>query len=58
MRKDGKTPANHGMVDDLPVRLAAEQLHTLAGMSQKVGLAVRTGLQQSGCTLWQACCRR
>lgn len=46
MRKDGKTPANHGVVDDLPVRLAAEQLHTLAGMSQKVGLGVRTGLLQ------------
>eukprot|EP00891_Asterochloris_glomerata_P005550 jgi/Astpho2/5550/Aster-02810 len=41
MRKDGKTPANHGMVDDLPVRLAAEQLHTLAGMSQKVQEAIQ-----------------
>ena len=58
MRKDGKTPANHGVVDDLPVRLAAEQLHTLAGMSQKVGRGVRTGLQQSNCSRRQKCCRR
>lgn len=37
MRRQGLHPANLGMADDLPSRLAAEQLSTLAGMSQKVG---------------------
>lgn len=40
MRKNGESPANMGMADDLPVRLAAEQLHALAGMSQKVQEAI------------------
>lgn len=40
MRKNGEAPANMGMADDLPMRLAAEQLHALAGMSQKVQEAI------------------
>ncbi len=40
MRKNGESPANMGMADDLPMRLAAEQLHALAGMSQKVQEAI------------------
>ena len=40
MRKNGQSPANMGMADDLPMRLAAEQLHALAGMSQKVQEAI------------------
>ena len=40
MRRQGLHPANLGMADDLPSRLAAEQLSTLAGMSQKVCLSL------------------
>ncbi|DBA91048.1 TPA: hypothetical protein ACH3X2_004154 [Trebouxia sp. C0005] len=40
MRKNGESPANMGIADDLPMRLAAEQLHALAGMSQKVQEAI------------------
>ncbi|KAK9826629.1 hypothetical protein WJX74_006747 [Apatococcus lobatus] len=40
MRRQGLHPANLGMADDLPSRLAAEQLSTLAGMSQKVQQAL------------------
>ena len=46
MRRQGLHPANLGMADDLPSRLAAEQLSTLAGMSQKVQ-AVRSPLSAS-----------
>lgn len=38
LRKEGKNPTHMGLADELPSRLAAEQLNTLAGMSQKVRL--------------------
>ena len=40
MRRDGRTPSNMGAADELPARLAAQQLNVLAGMSQKVSSAV------------------
>ncbi|KAK9816546.1 hypothetical protein WJX72_001787 [[Myrmecia] bisecta] len=43
MRRDGHHPhhSNMGMADDLPSRLATQQLNALAGMSQKVALAIQ-----------------
>lgn len=36
LRRDGCAPAAMGVPDDLPTRMAYEQLHVLAGMAGKV----------------------
>ena len=37
LRRDGQTPAALGVADDLPARMACEQLNILAGMAGQVG---------------------
>ncbi len=37
MRREGQSPAAIGVADDLPTRMAYEQLNILAGMAGKVG---------------------
>lgn len=41
MRRDGTAPAAMGIADDLPTRMAYQQLHVLAGMAGKVGNTCR-----------------
>jgi hypothetical protein len=36
MRREGTAPAAMGVADDLPTRMAYQQLHILAGMAGKV----------------------
>eukprot|EP00877_Chromochloris_zofingiensis_P001776 jgi/Chrzof1/1159/Cz01g42220.t1 len=40
MRRDGTAPAAMGIADDLPTRMAYQQLHVLAGMAGKVQDAI------------------
>jgi hypothetical protein len=37
MRREGTAPAAMGVADDLPTRMAYEQLNALSGMANKVG---------------------
>lgn len=39
LRRDGTAPTALGIADDLPTRMAYQQLHVLAGMAGKVGLS-------------------
>jgi hypothetical protein len=41
LRREGAAPAALGLADDLPARMAYEQLNILAGMAGKVGLQLQ-----------------
>lgn len=49
LRRDGTAPAALGIADDLPDRMAYQQLHILAGMAGKVS-CVPCAVQASSCT--------
>jgi hypothetical protein len=46
LRRDGCAPAAMGLPDDLPTRMAYQQLNVLAGMAGKV---------RSSCRPWRGC---
>jgi hypothetical protein len=51
LRREGTAPAAMGVSDDLPTRMAYQQLHILAGMAGKVGPLLGVGAGGTGCLL-------